>query len=559
MAQLASSLASATYGSAARRSLLIAAVGASVVAYVNSTVAATAVPAIGRTFELDITGQQWIALTYGLSLASLYLLSGALSDRYGLRHTFLAGAVACAIGSSLAAVSPNVELLLAARLVQGIGGALTTTSALALLRTGFGHESSRAIGSWAGWSGGAALAIAIAAGFALDSLSWRVLFAACVPLTLIAAVLVARAPEQHEDRRVRRLDIAGAVLVTVAVSALIIGLAESRSHLPAATAAGAIALTTLLAFVVRERHAANPLVPPWLFGRKLLRSTTIATLLIDAGIGASLFFLALFMQSGLGFSALRTTLLFAPIGLLMFGVAPRVGKLAERYGSRVVLGGGQILVALGVVLCISLPTPTWPTVLAGIAVLAIGMALTAAPLTSLALQAAPHGYEGTAAAINAAASRLGATLATATVGIVVAMLLPAGTALSISDGGSTVAYRGGLLVAAMLTLAGAGYAATKLPGTRREDAGPTTRPLGQIKSDWDLAPSRDWTRLQKKAYSVADVTAANGDTKAKRRILAWADLPRRLRAGPSLPKCWLRFVRAMSERSGPWFRSTSQP
>lgn len=386
------------------------------------------------------------------------------------------------------------------------------------------------------------------------------LFAACVPLTLIAAALVARAPEQHRHGRVRRLDVAGAVLITVAVSTLIVGLAESRSHLPVAAAAAAIALTTLLAFVVREYHTSNPLVPPWLFGRKLLRTTAIATLLIDAGIGASLFFLALFMQTGLGFSAFRTTLLFAPIGLLMFGVAPRVGKLADRYGSRVVLGGGQILVVVGVVLCVAFPTPTWPTVFAGVAVLALGIALTAAPLTSLALEAAPHGYEGTAAAINAAASRLGATLATATVGVVVAMLLPSGTALAISEGGSTIAYRGGLLVAALLTLAGAAYTVMKLPGTREANverrAGPSD--AGQAKPEWDPARSWDWTRSEKTAYSVAAATVGSDDAKTRRSILLWVDRPRLLRAGPSLPKCWPPFVRAMSKRSGPSYGSTSR-
>jgi EmrB/QacA subfamily drug resistance transporter len=452
-----------------RELILVATIIGSSITFVDGTVVNIALPTIGRDLDAGLSAQQWVTLSYSLAVASLYIVSGALGDRYGRWSLFVLGVTGFAAASALAGMAPNVELLVAGRVLQGVAGALLTTNSLALLRATYGDDAGRAVGQWTAWSGIGTMIGPPLGGLIVQAASWRWIFFLNLPFAAIALAM-AFAGRSEEDRPAepRPLQLPGAVAIAVTFGALTYGLIDgARAGFGAVWWWFAIALAGLAALVWSERRASEPLLPPELLRARVFVVANMYTLLVYAALGASSFYLALYLQSqAVGYTPARASLVFLPISLVMFFLAARFGRLADRDGPRLYLTVAPLVMAAGYGL-LTLVRSTNPVApLPGVLVLAVGLAVLVAPITSTALKAAPDRFAGLAAGVNTTVSRLGGLIATPVLGVVITLVFaadaehshlgPFGThGLSPADQDATVnAFRAGMGVSAGLCVVG---------------------------------------------------------------------------------------------------------
>ena len=460
---------------AARRLTLVATILGSTIAFVDATVVSVALPTIERDLDLGLTGEQWVVLSYSLALGSLYLTGGALGDRFGRRETFAVGTIGFVAASALAGAAPNAGVLIAGRALQGVAGAVLTPTSLGLLRATFGRESGRAIGIWTAWTSAAGVAGPPVGGAIAEWASWRLIFFVNIPLGAAAVSLALAARREPEVERERRpLDLPGAALAAAGLGALAFGLVEAGRDGFGAVASWAplaAAAPLLVVFLMFEARARAPMLPLSLFRPRELAVANAETFLVYAALSAVAFYLALYLQST-GFSAFATGALMTPASLVLIALGARFGTVADRVGVRPLLAAGPMVVGCGTLLFLLLgPASGWPLVLPGILVFGLGIAMTVAPITTAALRSAPDRHAGLAAGVNATISRVGALVAIAVVGIVVAAAYDGrGEPLAKDQHGaaaqaSTTAFRAGMAVAAGLAFAGG---AVGLLGLRRE-------------------------------------------------------------------------------------------
>ena len=400
------------------RWVLLATVLGSGVAMLDATVVSIALPTIGRDLGGGLAGLQWIVTGYTLTLAAFILLGGSLGDLLGRRRVFVVGAVWFGVASLLCALAPSIWVLVAARALQGIGGALMTPGSLAILSASFApRDRARAIGAWSGLGGVAGAIGPFVGGYLLDVLSWRWLFLINVPLIAVVVLVAQRyVPETRDSGADPRLDVAGAVTGAVGLAAVTYGLVAlggSGSRLPALVALGA-GIVILAAFVVVEQRSAHPMVALEIFASRMFTAVNVVTLLIYAALSGVFFLLALQLQVVAGFSPLVAGALILPVTVLMLLGSARVGAAAGRYGARVFMTAGPLVAAAG--LLIALPIgrgSTWVPVLASMSVFGVGLTLTVAPLTAAVLGAASTRYAGLASGINNAVARTAGLLAVA--------------------------------------------------------------------------------------------------------------------------------------------------
>jgi EmrB/QacA subfamily drug resistance transporter len=410
----------------ARRTLvLVATILGSSMAFLDTFVVNVALPTIDGELDLGLAGEQWIFLSYSLALAALYLPGGALGDRYGYTNTFVVGVAGFALASVLAGAAPTGAVLIGARAVQGIFGALLTPGSLALLRATYRDEAGRAIGSWTAWTGVATAAGPVIGGTLVEAVSWRVIFLLNIPLAVvtIAATLVSR-NTCRTDRQHRRLDVPGAVLGAIGVGALTWSLVQGPKDGfggGGVVAGFAVAAIALAGFVVVEWRSAEPMMPLSLFRVRELTVANVATFFIYAALGSSLFFLVLFAQSVLGYSAAEAGLVVVPISITLLLLAARFGRAADRMGPRPFLVGGPLAVAVGLALLGRLDADStyWIDIFPPLLIFSVGLAATVPAVTSAALKSAPDGLTGIASGINTTVSRVGQLIAVAALGIVV--------------------------------------------------------------------------------------------------------------------------------------------
>lgn len=454
-------------------------------AFLDASVVNVALPTIERDLGLGLAGEQWIFLGYSVALAALYLPAGALGDRYGHVTVFVVGVAGFAAASALAGAAAAGGVLIAARVVQGVFGALLTPSSLALLRTAYRGESGRAIGSWTAWTGITTVAGPPVGGAVVEAGSWRWIFFLNLPLAAVTilAVLPARAAcraERHE----RRLDVAGATLVAVGIGALVWALVEGpqKGFGEASVVAGfAVAAAALTAFLVVEARTPEPMLPLSLFRIRELAVANAATLFVYGALGGSSFFLVLFVQSVLGYSPLEAGLAVAPVSLVLFLLAARFGRAADRIGPRPFLVGGPVVIGIGLLLTGRLDHGSgyWTGLLPALLVFSLGLAATVAPITATALEAAPDRLAGVASGVNTTISRLGQLLAVALLGLVVAVVYDAaGTPLERGQSDphrlaeSTAAFQAAMWGAAGLAFVGAAVSGVGLRPGRSAGARP---------------------------------------------------------------------------------------
>src|SRR6478735_5343379 len=398
-----------------RRMILIATILGSSMAFVDASVVNIALPTIGRDLSAGLGAQQWIALSYSLAVASLYIVAGSLGDRYGRWRLFVSGVAGFAAASLLAAIAPNTAMLIAARVLQGVAGAMLTTNSLALLRATYGADSGRAVGQWTAWSGISSMIGPPAGGLLVQYASWRLIFLINLPAALVAIA----AAWYGRDR--------GAVPIALTFGALTYGLIEgAQVGFASVLWAFGLSLAGLALFVVSERRGANPILPLELLRTRVFVAANVYTLLVYAALGGSSFYLALYLQSGAaGYSPSRASLVFVPISLVMFVLAARFGRLADRDGPRRYLTAAPLVMSLGFVLLMFVTSTNPLRPLPGVLVLALGLAMLVAPITATALKAAPDEFAGIAAGVNTTVSRLGGLIATPVLGVVITLVFAA--------------------------------------------------------------------------------------------------------------------------------------
>ncbi len=407
-------------GTPEARWVLLTTVLGSSLAMLDATVVNVALESIGRDFGADFTGLQWTVNAYTLTLASLILLGGSLGDRFGRRRIFVLGVLWFAVASLLCGLAPSVETLVAARALQGVGGALLTPGSLAIISAAFhGTDRAAAIGAWSGLSGVAAAVGPLLGGWLVEW-SWRAVFLINLPVAaLVVVVAVRHVPETRDPDAATELDWPGTIAVVLGLAGLTYALTEA-STAPAALAAGVLGAVALVAFVVVELRSTHPLVPPRLFADRQFSATNGVTLLVYAALGAIFVLLVLHLQIVSGYSPLLAGAALLPVTVLMLLFSARVGALAQRYGPRVFMTAGPLVAAAGVLMLrtIGPDASYWLAVFPGATVFGAGLTLTVAPLTATVLDAAPDRFAGIASGVNNAIARAAGLLAVAFIPVV---------------------------------------------------------------------------------------------------------------------------------------------
>jgi EmrB/QacA subfamily drug resistance transporter len=425
MTTTSASDAGLAFGTPRGRWVLAATVLGSGMAFVDATVVNVALPRIGEDLDAGLSGLAWTINSYSLTLASLILLGGSLGDRFGRRRVFLTGVVWFALASLLCGVAPNIEMLVAARALQGVGGALLTPGSLAILQSSFRPEDrARAIGAWSGLGGIGGAAGPFIGGWLVQTASWRWIFLINLPMAVaVVACTVRHVPESRDPAASRHIDVGGAVLGAVGLGALTYGLIawqDKGPTDPAVLSALAIGVVGLIAFALREKYAKDPMLPLGIFSSRLFSATNAVTFAVYAALGGVFFWLLLTLQVVAGFSPLEAGLSLLPITLVMLLLSARMGALAQRIGPRLPMTIGPLVCAAGILGLYHVDAgATYAIdVLPPVLVFGLGLSITVAPLTSTVLAAAPDEHAGLASGVNNAVARVAGLLAIAVLPIV---------------------------------------------------------------------------------------------------------------------------------------------
>jgi EmrB/QacA subfamily drug resistance transporter len=456
-----------TLGTTAGRGTLLATVLGSALVFLDGTIVGIALPAIAEDLGATTAGLQWTVNGYALTLAALLLLGGSLGDRFGRRRVFVVGTVAFAAASVLCALAPTVGLLVAARALQGVGGALLTPGSLAILQGSFAEDDrARAIGAWSGLSGAAGAIAPFLGGWIVEQAGWRWVFGINIPLAALVVVVALRwVPESADPQASPRLDWLGTALAGLGLGALTWALTawSERGALTGQVAAlGAVGVLALGGFVLAEARSDHPALPLRLFRWRPFAAVNLATLLIYAALTGIFFFLPVTLQVVTGWSPLAAGVAALPATLLMLLLSARGGALGARIGPRIPMTVGPLLAGAGALLLAGIgPGTSYVTgVLPGVVAVGAGLVLTVAPLTATALSAAPDHLAGVASATNNAVARVAGLLAVAVLPLV------AGVGAGLSDPAVLAdAHPRAMLACALLMAAGATVSAVAIPRT----------------------------------------------------------------------------------------------
>jgi EmrB/QacA subfamily drug resistance transporter len=432
------------------RTTLAATIVGSGMVFLDSTVVNVALPAIRRDLETDLAGLQWVVTGYLLTLGALLLLGGALGDLRGRRRIFLIGLGVFTASSIMCAAAPTLAVLIAARVLQGVGGAMLVPQSLAIVTAAFRREDrGAAIGAWSGLSGLSTAIGPFIGGSLVDAFSWRWAFLLNVPLAAASWVLARAVPETRDADASPHLDVPGALTVTLGLAGLVYALIEGPTRgFGSATvvAAGAAGVALLVAFIEIERRSASPMVPLLLFRSKRFTGANLTTFTVYAALGSGFFFVSLQLQTVLGYSALEAGAAGLPVTVLLATLSTRMGRLAQRIGPRLPMTVGPMVAAGGFLLLsrVNDGSDYWTGVFPGMVVFGVGLAITVAPLVGAVLMSVDERYTGTASGINNAVSRVAQLLAIA--------LLPFAAGLAGVEVG-TEAFADGYERAALMTSA----------------------------------------------------------------------------------------------------------
>jgi EmrB/QacA subfamily drug resistance transporter len=459
------------WGTAAARWVLLATVLGSGLAFLDATSSNVALPAIGQDLDTGVAALQWTINAYALTLAALIILGGALGDRFGRRRVFLVGVAWFTVASLLCGLAPNAQTLIAARALQGIGGALMTPGSLAIIQASFApRDRARAVGAWSGLSGIAAAMGPLVGGWLVELWTWRLIFLTNVPVAAVVVwVTLRHVPESRDPESVRGLDIRGAVLAATGLAGVSWALIDlgDRGAAAATLAVGAAGVFLLLAFALSQRRSPHPMVPPQLFASRQFTGANLVTIAVYAALGGLFFLLFIHLQQVVGYSPVEAGLAALPVTGLMLILSARAGALAERIGPRLPMTMGPLLIAAGLLLHIRIgPGADYlTTVLPAVAVFGLGLALTVAPLTATVLAAAEARFVGTASGVNNAFARTAGLLAVAALPVVSGLTGDAYLDASVFAAG----FERAMLISAAIAAAGGLIAWLTIRNTLRDE------------------------------------------------------------------------------------------
>ncbi|WP_242890644.1 MFS transporter [Actinomadura litoris] len=475
-------------GTAPGRWILLATVLGSSVAMLDSTVVNVALPRLGEDLGADMAGLQWTVNAYTLTLAGFILLGGSLGDRYGRRRIFLVGVVWFAVASVLCGAAQDVGMLVAARALQGVGGALLTPGSLAIIQASFSSDDRpRAVGAWSGLGGVAGAVGPFAGGWLVEAAGWRWVFLLNVPLAAVVVLVAVRhVPESVDPDASGRFDVLGAALAALALAGTTYALTEAPgggSRATAAAFAGVGGIVAAVVFVLVERARGrgrhlpglrsapsrgadsprpskrpgravpHPMLPLEVFASRQFSAVNLVTFVVYGGMGVLFFLFVLNLQVVGGFSPIAAGTALLPVTALMLLLSARAGALAQKIGPRIPMTVGLVVAAVGMVLVgrIGAGASYARDVLPPVIVFGLGLSAVVAPLTSTVLASADERHAGVASGVNNAVARAAGLLAVAAIPPLAGLTGAAFTdPAEFSDG-----FRIAMIVCAGLLLAGA--------------------------------------------------------------------------------------------------------
>ncbi|MEI5101091.1 MFS transporter [Streptomyces sp. PmtG] len=452
--------------SARGRWVLACAVLASGMALLDGTVVNVALPTLGRDLDASISSLQWVVNAYMLTLSALLLLGGALGDRIGRRRTLVIGVVWFALASALCGLAQDAGTLIAARALQGVGGALLTPGSLALVRSAFrARDQAKAVGAWSGLGGVAGAVGPFLGGWLIDGPGWRWIFLINVPLAAVVLFAARHVPESRDEGAAASgFDVPGAVLGALFLAGVSFSLIGASGDASFATSVlpGLVGVAAGAAFLVVEHRRRDPMLPLELFRSGLFSAANVMTLCLYAAIGGILFLLPVQLQTTLGYDALQAGTATLPITVLMLLLSAWAGDLARRLGPRPPLIAGPLIAAAGVLLMLRIgPGSSYAAdVLPAVVVLGVGMSVFVAPLTATVLASVDASRAGLASGVNNTAARIAQLLVVAALPLAVGLT---GTAYTDAGALDTAFHKAAWGCAGLFVLAAAAAVAFVRP------------------------------------------------------------------------------------------------
>jgi EmrB/QacA subfamily drug resistance transporter len=457
--------------SARGRWVVAATVLGSGMAALDATVVGIALPAIGRDFHAGVASVQWVVDAYTLTLAGLLLLGGTLGDSYGRRKVFTIGVVWFALASLLCGVAPTAGVLIAARALQGVGGALLTPGSLAILQASFAKDDrSAAIGAWSGLGGVATAIGPFLGGWLIGAVSWRLVFFINLPLAVFVVAITARhVPETKAPGPVPKLDIRGATCISAALAGITYGLISASSYGWGSVAVLVpllLGLALLGLFVWIEDKEPQPMLPLGVFKSRQFSAANAVTFIVYGALGGLLFLVPVVLQVAHGYSPVEAGISLLPITFIMLALSSRSGALAAKIGPRLQMTVGPLVIAASFLLFTRLETSGdyLTVVFPAVVVFGLGVAVNVAPLTATAMDSAPAEHAGVASAVNNDVARAASLIAVA--------VLPALAGITGSSYLHPAAlahgFKNAAVIAAVFCAAGGVLAAATIRNPRRD-------------------------------------------------------------------------------------------